>query len=247
MLPLYPILTRYPFLKAASSVFSFDLESELKNNPDAIEKARRIVSSAMEGKVERDRYVEEAEFFCLGCEERCYECPEIGRLEKCNLCMKCFENCKLVYPPEIVFQFTTKAKLSLLTYIASRMMVSSMEDWVRMRYAVNEASYYSGLLVEDAGESGREPIVRLVALDLGIKLRGWNLHVSTYVRASSRIRDDRWRLVNRKLKDGYVETTKAEFLRVLEELLRIKLFEKVPVSDVVSDAVRAFKKSKKGI
>ncbi len=140
--------------------------------------------------------------------------------------MRCFENCSLYYPREAVERFSTNAKLSLLTYIASRMIVSAMEDWVRMRYAVSEASYYSKLLREDAEESGREPIVRLVAIDLGAKLRGWNMHVSTFVKVSARIRDDKWRLVNRRLRNGYVETTRAEVLRGLEELLRMKLLRR---------------------
>ncbi|AAB90898.1 MULTISPECIES: DNA primase regulatory subunit PriL [Archaeoglobus] len=244
-LPLYPILARYPFLRIASRVFSFNIEDELRKFLDTVEAAKRIVDKAIDGRVEYDRFTDESEFFCLGCEENCYDCQKRGTLEGCDLCMGCFENCSLYYPREAVERFYTNAKLSLLTYIASRMIVSAMEDWVRMRYAVNEASYYSRLLREDVEESGKEPIVRLVAIDLGAKLKGWKMHVSTFVRVSARIKDDKWRLVNRKLRNGWVETTKAEVLRGLEELLRMKLFEKVPVSEAVSEAVRELSRKAK--
>ncbi len=244
-LPLFPILARYPFLRISSRVFSFDVEEELRKFPDAIETAKRIVDKAIDGKIEYERFTDESEFFCLGCEENCYDCRERGSLENCDLCMGCFENCSLYYPREAFERFFANAKLSLLTYIASRMIVSAMEDWVRMRYAVNEASYYSKLLREDVEESGKVPIVRLVAIDLGAKLKGWNMHVSTFVKVSARIRDDKWRLVNRRLKNGYVETTKSEVLRGLEELLRMKLFEKVPSSEVVNPAVEELSKKAK--
>jgi len=232
-LPLYPILTRYPFLRVSSKVFSFDVERELEMFGEAIEKAKAIVEKAMEGKTEGGRFEEEGEFFCQNCDEKCCECSEVGKLENCSLCMTCFENCSLSYPTETWRLLQSKAKMSLLTYIASRMIVSALDDWVRMRYAVSEASYYRSLLSGDS-----EAVVRLVAIDLGIKLRNWNMHVSAFVKVSSRLKDDNWRLVNRKLKKGYVETTKNEVLRAIEELLRVKLFEKVPVSSVVDDAVK---------
>ncbi|WP_202320115.1 DNA primase regulatory subunit PriL [Archaeoglobus neptunius] len=247
-LPLLPILSRYPFLKISSHVFTFDVEGELVNHPDALEAAKKIVGHSIDGKVYRDRFVEEAEFFCAGCDENCYDCTEIGRMEKCDLCMRCFESCTLDYPEETVRRFQARAKMSLLTYIASRMIVSAMDDWVRMRYAVNEASYYSEWLKKDAEKN--ELVLRLVAIDMGVKLDGWNVHISDYVRASSRIRDDRWRLLNRRLRHGFVETSKFEVVRIIEELLRAKLFEKVPVVPQVRSAVedltkKASKEAKK--
>ncbi len=223
-LPLLPVLTRYPFLKISNFVFRFSPLEEIEKYPEVIEKAKDIVSSAIEGKIYRDRYVRDAEFFCVDCEERCYDCGDIGKLENCNLCMKCFENCKLSYPENVYRDYYFAAKRAVLTYITSRMIVSALDDWVRMRYAVSEGTYYHMLLNNE-----KEVILRLVAADMGVKLRGWDVHVTSFVRVSSRIRDDEWKLVNRRLRDGFVSTTRREVIRVLEELLRLKLFEKVPV------------------
>ncbi len=242
-LPLLPLLTRYPFLKLSSKIFSFDVAEELEKSPHAIEVAKKIVSHAIDGKIYKDRYIEEADFFCVGCNEPCYDCPEKGSFVSCDLCMKCFENCSYEYPENIYREWYKKAELSLLSYITSRMIVSALDDWVRMRYAVNESNYYAELMRNDIG-LGRpkrrdgDVILRLIALDMGVKLKGWNVHVSTYVKASSRIRDERWRLVNRKLKDGFVETTKAEVIRIIEEMLRAKFFEKVPVIPSIQPAVK---------
>ncbi len=223
-LPLLPVLTRYPFLKISGSVFKFDPLQEIKRYPEVIEKAKEIVKHAIEGKVYESRYVKEADFFCIDCEERCYECDDVGKLENCNLCMRCFENCQLSYPENIYREYYVAAKRAVLTHIASRMIVSALDDWVRMRYAVNEGNYYRKLL-----EGEKDVVLRLISADMNVKLRGWDVHVSTFIRASSRIRDDEWRLVNRRLKDGFVKATRREVVRILEELLRSKLFEKVPV------------------
>ncbi len=231
-LPLLPVLTRYPFLKISSFVFNFDLLKEIERYPEVVDKAKEIVSRAIEGEAYENRYVKEADFFCVDCEERCFECDEIGRLENCNLCMKCFENCQLQYPENIYREYYIAAKMTVLTYIVSRMIVSALDDWVRMRYAVSEGNYYRKLL-----EGEKEVVLRLVSADMGVKLRGWDVHVSAFIRASSRIRDDEWRLVNRRVIGGFVKTSRREVVRVLEELLRSKLFEKVPVVKPIIDPV----------
>ncbi len=233
-LPLLPVLTRYPFLKISGSVFSFDPLKEIERYPEVVEKAKKIVSHAIEGKVYVDRYVREADFFCVDCEERCYDCEDIGRLENCNLCMRCFENCRLSYPENIYREYHVAAKRAVLTYITSRMIVSALDDWVRMRYAVNEANYYRKLM-----ERERDVVLRLISADMGVRLRGWDVHVSAFIRASSRIRDDDWRLVNRRVKNGFVKASRRDVVRVLEELLRSRLFEKVPVvKSTIQQAIR---------
>ncbi len=238
-LPILPILTRYPFLRISGSVFSdIDLKREIEKRPEVVEIGKQIVLCAIEGKHFKRDYIE-ADIPCTGCDEVCYECKEIGKFDKCNLCLKCFENCKLKVDIETEMMWRTRAKISVLSYICSRMIVSSFEDWARMRYAVSEAEYYRRILNTES-----DAVVKLVAIDLGIKLNGWRVHVSSFVRASSRIRSDEWRLVNRTVDRGFVDTTRRDVERIIQEMLRIRLFEKVPSIDEanLSSAIKTVSK-----
>ncbi len=239
-LPLLPLLTRYPFLKVSAKVFEgLDVIKELEKYPEVVEIGKQIVAYAIDGK-RFDREFDEGDIFCVGCEEKCINCKSIGNFSECDLCLRCFENCKLNYGSEAALRIATMAKISVLTHICSRAIASSLDDWVRMRYAVNEASYYAEVLSRDS-----DVAVKFVALDLGVKLRGWSVHVASYVKASSRIRSDEWRLVNRRLRDGYVDTSRREVERIIEELLRARLFEKVPSTaliDALSEKINEVKR-----
>ncbi|HDN73403.1 MAG TPA: DNA primase regulatory subunit PriL [Archaeoglobus sp.] len=221
-LPLFPILTRYPFLKVGGAVFKdVNLETELRKNPDVKRVAKDIVLSSIEGKFHPRDY-DESDIFCKDCDEECANCNFVTNYESCDLCLKCFENCKLHYPIDASARLLNSAKLSVLTYILSKIIVSSFDDWVRMRFAVNESQYYRNILSRDG-----EYVVKFVAKDLGIKLKNWNVHVSDYVRVSSRIKDEKWKLVNRTIRNGYVESSRREIERIIQEMLRIKLFRKI--------------------
>ncbi|MCS7130652.1 MAG: DNA primase regulatory subunit PriL [Archaeoglobaceae archaeon] len=220
-LPLFNLISAYPFLKLSVSVFGdLKIAEELKKFPEAIEKGKYEVLNALRGKHSKKEPLKT--FLCLGCDLKCFNCKKIRNFEDCNLCMSCFENCKFSYGLKTEEEIKKGAKIALLSYLSAKMLVSNLEDWVRMRFAVREANSYVLALEEESDE-----IVRLIALDLGIKLKGWNTHVSSYVRASSRIRSDEWRLVNRKLIDGFVKTSKSEVIRVIEEFLRARIFEKI--------------------
>jgi DNA primase large subunit len=232
-LPILPILTRYPFLKISISflreagIDSVErLRSNLRKFPEVIEEAKEIVLAAIEGR-KYPRKIDESDIICVSCEDRkCSDCREIGDFSGCNLCLECFTGCSFDYPHTMYHELMTLAKISILRYIASRMIVSGVEDWVRMRYAVNEANYYAGILNMDS-----DAVLKIVAKDLGIITKGWKVHVSSYVVTSSRLRAEEWRLVNRRLVAGYVDTTRKELTRIVEEFLRGRLFEK-PVFDI---------------
>ncbi|MEM2727319.1 MAG: DNA primase regulatory subunit PriL [Archaeoglobaceae archaeon] len=220
-LPLFQLVSAYPFLKISIVVFrDIKIEEVLRELPEAVDVGKMLVLGAIKGQiVKRDPL---KNFVCVDCERGCYKCEKIGNFENCNLCINCFENCKFSYSLETDERIKRNAKTSLVAYLTAKILVSNLEDWVRMRFAVREANSYANALERESDE-----IVRLTALDLGIKLKGWDTHVSSYVRASSRIRSDEWRLVNRKIVGGFVKTTRAEVIRIIEEFLRARIFEKV--------------------
>lgn len=223
-LPLFKVLSAYPFLSFAPKLFgTLEIELELEKFPEIIEFAKQEIKRAVRGELSPKSSLKEKEEFmpCFDCDLNCWKCGEIGSFENCNLCLDCFANCRLSYGLETDEKIKLSAKISVLQFVTAKLLISRLEDWVRMRYAVNEAEAFSRAL-----ENEENAIVRLVARDLGIKLRGWDVHVSSYVRASSRIRDDDWRLVNRLVFDGYVKTGRPQVIRIIKEFLRIRFFEK---------------------
>lgn len=223
-LPLFKILSVYPFLSFAQKLFgSLEIEEELRKFPGIIENAKKEVAKAIRGELIQRQSLKEREerLPCLGCDLKCWKCEELTSFKNCNLCLDCFANCKISYGLETDERIKLSAKISVMQFVTAKLLVSRLEDWVRMRYAVNEAEAFSRAL-----ENEEDTIVRIVARDLGIKLRDWSVHVSSYVKASSRIRDDDWRLVNRYVSNGYVKTSRSQVIRIVKEFLRIRLFEK---------------------
>ncbi|MDK2795948.1 MAG: primase large subunit [Archaeoglobaceae archaeon] len=220
-LPIFHLLSAYPFLKVSLHTFKdLNITEELGRFPEAIEIGKNLILSALKGHSSKKEPLRS--FLCIGCDLGCYKCKSVGNLEDCNFCMKCFENCRFSYGIETDEEIKKNAKLSVLSYVSAKILASNLEDWVRMRFAVREANSYAKAL-----EAEIDVILRFVALDLGIKLKGWDTHVSSYVRASSRIRSEDWRLLNRKLAKGFVKTTRSEVLRIIEEFLRSRIFERV--------------------
>ena len=222
-LPIFRLLSTYPFLSFSSKLFQdLEIEKELSKFPDTIENAKRNILQAVSGKVVQRSPLET--FPCFECELKCSKCGELGRFQNCNLCMECFANCTVPYSREAAEKVRLSAKSSVLTFAIEKMLVSKLEDWVRMRFAVNEAESFSRAI-----EKERDEVIWLIARDLGLKLRNWEMHISSYLKASSRIRDDEWRLLNKTFSQGYVKTTKPQVLRIIKEYLRMVFFEKIDI------------------
>lgn len=220
MTPIFPIISRYPFLKITAKIFKdIDIEKEVSKFPELLDEAKKIVESSLERKKSERSYLK-VDIICSDCEEKCVECKILGNFENCNLCCKCFENCKKDLPKE---EWRLEAKRSVLRYILSRSIVSQLESKERVRFAVVESSFYADLMKKES-----DPVLKILASDFGLKLKGWNVHVTSYLKASSRIKSPEWRLVNRRINSGYVETDRKEVERIIIEMLRLKLAEEVP-------------------
>ncbi|MFQ6120677.1 MAG: DNA primase regulatory subunit PriL, partial [Methanosarcinales archaeon] len=74
----------------------------------------------------------------------------------------------------------------------------------------------------------------LIAKDFGINPQITfsgiiHLHFTDYIRLACNIKEKKWKLVNRKLENGYVEVTKQEFARLLQEAIRERIQSKLPL------------------
>jgi len=164
--------------------------------------------------------------------------------ELCNLCGECFRNCK----ENEAYEDKFKAKKSILSYLFSRLIVNLTEEWVRRRYAIKEARRYSEL-IENEDDARKKYVLGILSADLGIKAdiselssNSIKVHVSSYLRASSRIKSEKWRLINQDLIKGYVELTESDYIRVIEEFLRDRLVEKIEIDDEVKKILEPYLK-----
>ncbi len=116
----------------------------------------------------------------------------------------------------------------LLSYPLARVMVSCLGDQLLVRrYALAEAKLAYRRMKNDA-----EGLMAL-ANDLGIHPQGRDdplkIHFAEYISAAHRMRDPKWKLVNRDLKDGYLTITRDELMRLMEERVRDRVMKSLPL------------------
>lgn len=264
--PILPFFTYYPFLKVASLLLDEEyndikdfLQSEGEIEKQARETGKNTVISIFKN-VKPERSFSDKGFICENCDEvTCMKvCPSKALKEAskpgskeitidwelCDLCGLCFKDCKEKESYEDKF----KAKKSILSYLFSRLLVNLTEEWVRRRFAVKEARRYSEL-IKNEDFARKKYVLGIISADLGIKAdiselssNSIKVHVSSYLRASSRIKSEKWRLINQDLVKGYVEITENDFIRLIEEFLRERLAEKVEIDDDLKDILEPYLK-----
>ncbi len=255
-LPLLPFFAKYPFIRAASlfldeeypDIIGFlesegDLELEAKNT------GKNIVQAVFNKGTVEIGYPQTG-FLCSVCDRKeCqdfFECEAFGTgidWNSCNLCGECFKHCTREEDRSSRYM----AKKSVLSYLFSRLLVSCLDDWVRRKYAVNEARRYRKLM-NDEDPSRIEHVVGLFSADFGIEAyynrdeHDVRVHVSSYLKAPSKLKDENWRLVNRKLYNGYVEISTNSFIRLVEEYLKERLEQKLNVTDEIKELLEPYLK-----
>ncbi|MCX6776014.1 MAG: hypothetical protein NT130_04155 [Candidatus Micrarchaeota archaeon] len=133
--------------------------------------------------------------------------------------------------------------LQIASYAVSRMIVTLLKSrYYINRYAVAEAKRANAYLTRDSDES-----VLRIARELGIKcdIDGYYaVGFEGYLRYAPKSPD--YKLVNRKLVRGKVRLRRAEFIRILEEAVRLKIESELPlkienVPDRINDSAEAVK------
>ncbi len=224
MIALLQFISDYPFLKPAKS---FDIEYGYIYE-EAISLAKKSLEDIFFGKYEVK--VEKKPFYCDVCDKSCRAfCKKnaIGKerdWQKCDLCGDCFERCD--YPIGSRKELEAKAKLAVYTYILMKAAVSDFDDAVRRKFAISLARSYRIAMENDRSEK----LPEIIAANFGIKMKRNEkdvfVHVSDYLKASSKINAEEWKLYNRNLKRGFVELSLREFYRIVEESMRELFFRK---------------------
>jgi len=136
----------------------------------------------------------------------------------------------------------TQEDVDILAYPTSLMLISVVgDDRARRRYAVAEAKRAYELLRDETPEKliliARGSFrwnAKLADRDLGDSHYEFALDFKSYIRNSARIRDVRWKLVNRVLSGGYVLLPREDFARLLEEEVQARVLEKTSDLDLAA-------------
>jgi DNA primase large subunit len=134
----------------------------------------------------------------------------------------------------------TQEDVDILAYPTALMLISAIgDDRARRRYALAEGKRAYELLRDALPEKLLQIATgsfrwdaKLADREVGGSHFDFALRFDDYVRNSARIRDLKWKLVNRVLLEGYVLLPREDFARLLEEEVQAKVLEKTAVSSL---------------
>lgn len=130
--------------------------------------------------------------------------------------------------------------VEMLSFPVALMILSRMgNDLLNRRFAVKEAKRaYEHLKLESA-----EKLKQLSAAfkwDMRTSLKGLSLSFIDYLKASSKMKESRWKLVNKPVTQGYVSLSKVEVARLLQEEIASTIYRKITtLSPVLTESLEA--------
>lgn len=117
----------------------------------------------------------------------------------------------------------------ILSYPYARILVSAIGDRLLVkRYALAEAERMNALLTDDP-ESVPAVVGELEINALANKDGSIDMHFADFLRFSYVMKAVEWKLINMKIRNGYVRLTKDKFVRLLQNAYRIRLEEELPL------------------
>jgi DNA primase large subunit len=131
-------------------------------------------------------------------------------------------------------------EIEVLSFPIAIVLLSKVKDErIKLRYALSEAKRAYEFLINDKEEKilhiARETFewkIDFADTNYNFKSFSFKLHFSDYLRNAVKIKDAKWKLINRILKEGYVFITKEEAARLLEEEIQRKILTKIEKSKI---------------
>ncbi|ODS42890.1 MAG: hypothetical protein MSIBF_06395 [Candidatus Altiarchaeales archaeon IMC4] len=116
--------------------------------------------------------------------------------------------------------------LEILGYAVGRILVNLTGDRVLIaNYAKSEAENARMFMEQNPAD------FEGVAHDLGFEIRG-KIYLADYLSYSAGLKQDKWRLVNRKIENGFVEVKKEDLPLLLGEAIRNRVAEPVKTEGI---------------
>ncbi|MGP8337052.1 MAG: DNA primase regulatory subunit PriL [Methanosarcinaceae archaeon] len=137
--------------------------------------------------------------------------------------------------------------IELLSYPFARILVSCIDDpFLTRRYSLAEAvaayTLFKTRDVDFLSSLGKDLGVNIVSVSVSASAPTptptstptssdsfFDLHFTDYIKLASSMKDLKWKLVNRKLDHGNVHISKEEFARLLQETVRKRIQDSLPL------------------
>jgi DNA primase large subunit len=120
-------------------------------------------------------------------------------------------------------------QIELLSYPIARMIVSCVGDpFLVRRYALSEAKTGTQRWMDEDIDFIKGLSSQL-EVDLVIEDGGMKTHFTDFLRHTAQLRSKGWKLINQRVEDGYVILNRRKFLRVLQDALRKKIENELPL------------------
>lgn len=130
----------------------------------------------------------------------------------------------------IISDATNPDIAELLSYPIARIIVSCIDDpFLTRPYALAEAKLANERMGQEKNHETLQEIGRDFNINATITLPDFNVHFTDYVRGAAGLRALEWKLVNRRLESGYVNITKMEYARLLQEAIRGRILAALPL------------------
>ena len=138
----------------------------------------------------------------------------------------------------------TDEDVELLSFPVAVLLVSLVgNEYLKKRYALAEAKRAEELLASESPDK-----LAVLATDLGWDIRSvevpfggilyeFSLSLKDYLRNASRLKDKKWKLVNRLVKSGRVLVTRLEVARLLSEEISSKVEELLAKRGGLKDSI----------
>lgn len=162
------------------------------------------------------------------------EAPDLTRPEFIPILDRAKERIKQAIFGGKISSELTQEDIDLFAYPTALMLVSAIgDDKTRRRYALAEAKRAYELLRREPPEKLIQIATytfgwdsKLVQERIGESFFEFALHFKDYIRNSTRIRDVKWKLVNRVMSQGYALLPREDFARLLEEEVQARILER---------------------
>ncbi|HIH36713.1 MAG TPA: DNA primase large subunit PriL [Methanocellales archaeon] len=118
----------------------------------------------------------------------------------------------------------------LFSYPVARIFVSCIGDhYLIKRYALAEAEAAHVHMKAEEPEF-LEKLAGEFNIQCMLDRHDFQIHFADYLRFASRMHDPEWKLVNRRLENGYVPVNKKDFVRLLQEAIRDRIQSSLPLN-----------------